>query len=122
MRIPDSVSHKIFQYLQLHNTSMLLEGDIFTGRVISVDSDFLLMQLLDGREISAQIKSDAVYNAGDMLKLKVVDRQQGKLIATELEHNPAQNIKNPENIQTRKCRQSCGHFKIIEFAGQQSEY
>ena len=98
MRIPDSVSHKIFQYLQLHNTSMLLEGDIFTGRVISVDSDFLLMQLLDGREISAQIKSDAVYNAGDMLKLKVVDRQQGKLIATELEHNPAQNIKNPENI------------------------
>jgi len=98
LRIPDSVSHKIFQYLQLHNTSMLLEGDIFTGRVISVDSDFLLMQLLDGREISAQIKSDAVYNAGDMLKLKVVDRQQGKLIATELEHNPAQNIKNPENI------------------------
>lgn len=98
MKIPDSVSQKIFQYLQAQNTNMLLEGDVFTGRVISVDGDFLLMQLFDGREISAQINSDATYNTGDILKLKVIDRQQGRLITTEIEHNAVQENSTTEKV------------------------
>lgn len=77
---------------------MLLEGDVFTGRVISVDGDFLLMQLFDGREISAQINSDATYNTGDILKLKVIDRQQGRLITTEIEHNAVQENSTTEKV------------------------
>lgn len=90
MKIPDSVSHKIFQYLQAQNTNRLMEGDVFTGRVIAVDGDFLLMQLFDGREISAQVNS-GTYNPGDILKLKVIDMQQGRLMTTKVEHYPAQN-------------------------------
>ena len=98
MRIPDSVSQVILQYLQAQSANMPLEGEVFTGRIISVDGDFLLMQLFDGREITAQVKADVTYNPGDILKLKVIDRQQGKLIVQETERSPAQNDSGIENI------------------------
>jgi len=91
LKIPDSVSNAILQYLQTQNLGRLLEGDILTGRVISVDMDLLLMQLLDGSKISAQISPGTSYNPGDILKLKVIDIQQGKVITTEVEHYPVQN-------------------------------
>jgi|GEM_PF-1106617 len=90
LKIPDSLSNAMFQYLQSQYMS-LLEGDVFTGRVLSVDGSFLLMQLLDGSKISAQVNQGTTYNPGDILKLKVTDIQQGKVITTEVEHFPLHN-------------------------------
>lgn len=94
MRIPDSVLYKIIQNTDIHNLlGRLLEGEIFEGRVVSVDGNFLLMQLLDGSRITAQVESGAKYNPGDIIKLKVVDRQQGRLIAVEDGHSPVKDSK-----------------------------
>lgn len=115
MNIPDSVSPKIFQYLSVHNTR-LAEGDVFAGRVLAVDGNLLLMQLFDGREISARIDTDAKYNPGDLLKLKVVDQQQGKLIAKEMEHFPVKNdaaFEDAGNSKNISDTQSTGNLKDI---------
>jgi len=105
LRIPDSVLYKIIQNTDIHNLlGRLLEGEIFEGRVVSVDGNFLLMQLLDGSRITAQVESGAKYNPGDIIKLKVVDRQQGRLIAVEDGHSPVKDSK-PFTGET-------GHFSV----------
>lgn len=104
MKISDSASQIVFKYLSAQNTNSLSVGDIFTGRILSVNSGYLLMQLSDGSEISAQVKSDVLYNAGDILKLKVIDKQQQSLIVTEIEQHSVptklleENRNNPINI------------------------
>jgi len=91
LRIPDSILYKIFQHTDVQNLlDRLLIGEMFEGRVISVDGNFLIMQLLDGSRITAQVESGTNYNPGDIVRLKIDDRQQGKVIATEIEHYPVQ--------------------------------
>lgn len=92
MRIPDSVFYKIFQYTDIQNLlDGLSVGEMFEGRVLSVSGDFLCMELLDGSRITAQVESGEKYNAGDIIKLKVVEKHAGKLVAAEAEHYRAEN-------------------------------
>ena len=86
MRISDVASQKILQY-QSQNQNTLSLGDIFTGRILAAKSGYLLMQLMDGSEIYAQVKLDDTYNAGDVLKLKVIDRQQNGSVMTQVEEH-----------------------------------
>lgn len=92
LRIPDLVFQNMLQNTDLQNLlSRLVAGEIFEGRVIAVDGNFLLMQLLDGSKITAQVDSGVKYNPGDLIKLKVIERQQGRLTAAEVEHYPVNN-------------------------------
>jgi hypothetical protein len=86
LRISDVASQKILQY-QSQNQNTLSLGDIFTGRILAAKSGYLLMQLMDGSEIYAQVKLDDTYNAGDVLKLKVIDRQQNGSVMTQVEEH-----------------------------------
>ncbi|HZK27864.1 MAG TPA: flagellar hook-length control protein FliK [Thermoclostridium sp.] len=104
MKIFDVASQRIPQYQSLENQNTLSLGEIFTGRILSAKNGFLLMQLSDGSEIYAQVKADDTYNAGDILRLKVIEMQQNGSVITQVqEHIPndrvaAQTPGNPESI------------------------
>jgi hypothetical protein len=90
MKIPITLQQSI-QQLSRYTAKILSAGDVFAGRVLSVADSFLLIQLADGTEISAHVKSDRHYAVGDVLKLEVIEENRGQLFVRELEHAPANN-------------------------------
>ncbi len=93
-----SGAQQILQLLTQYARNITV-GDTITGRILSVENGLLLLQLLDGSHLSAQIQSEDKYSAGDVLKLEVMDKKDGQVFVRELEHTVVRSApKNPTEV------------------------
>jgi hypothetical protein len=84
MKISEAVSQQFLQLLSGFSKDGLSVGDRFTGRILAITDGVLLMQLSDGSQIHAQVKSGAEYSSGDILKLEAVAVQDDRLLVREV--------------------------------------
>lgn len=85
MKISEAAPQELLQLLSLY-TNNIKVGDKITARVIAIESGILMLQLPDGGNINASVKTDAKYNLGDILKLEVTGTKKGQVYVKELEH------------------------------------
>ncbi len=84
MKISETVSQQLLRLLSpQYSGGALSVGDTFTARIISVENGLLLMQLADGGKMSAQVKTDAQYSVGNLLRLEVIEEKEGQLYVRE---------------------------------------
>jgi hypothetical protein len=85
MKISEAAPQELLQLLSLY-TNNIKVGDKITARVIAIESGILMLQLPDGGNINASVKTDTKYNLGDILKLEVTGTKKGQVYVKELEH------------------------------------
>ena len=99
MKISEAASQQFLTLLSMATKNSLSVGDTFVGRILSVENSLVWIQLLDGSKISAQVKSDTQYSAGDVLKLEVVEQTQGQILVKETEFSPATTLQTQDELQ-----------------------
>lgn len=89
MKISDTASQYPLKFLSQLMKEPLSPGDRFSGRILAMENGLLLLQLTDGSKISAQVKSDAAYAAGDTIYLEVIEQSNNQLIVRDLQDGQA---------------------------------
>jgi hypothetical protein len=82
MKITDS--QQILQLLTQYAREALSVGDRFTGRILAITDGLLMLQLPDGSKVNAEVKSGAEYSPGQVLRLEVVEENNGRLFVKEM--------------------------------------
>lgn len=77
MKISEAAPQELLQLLSLY-TNNIKVGDKITARVIAIESGILMLQLPDGGNINASVKTDTKYNLGDILKLEVTGTKKAR--------------------------------------------
>jgi hypothetical protein len=85
MKITDS--QQILQLFMQYARESLSVGDRFTGRVLAITDGLLTLQLPDGSKVNAEVKSGEEYSPGQVIRLEVVEVNDGRLIAKEVAVN-----------------------------------
>ncbi|MBP7175774.1 MAG: hypothetical protein KBA53_06105 [Thermoclostridium sp.] len=83
-------SQQILQLFTQYAKEALTVGDRFTGRILSLADGLLTLQLPDGSKVNAEVKSGAEYSQGQVLRLEVVEENEGRLFVKEVVTNQAQ--------------------------------
>ena len=93
MKITDS--QQILQLFTQYAKEALTVGDRFTGRILAITDGLLALQLPDGSKVNAEVKSGVEYSPGQVLRLEVVDENEGRLFVKEVAANQIQPKDNP---------------------------
>lgn len=88
MKITDS--QQILQLLTQYAKEALSVGDRFTGRILAITDALLMLQLPDGSKVSAEVKPGSEYSQGQVLRLEVVEQNEGRLFVKEVAANQVQ--------------------------------
>lgn len=97
MKVSGDAALKVSQAMSYAKKGEISVGDIFTGRVLSVEDGLLFLLLADGSKISARVMTDANYSEGDVLKLEVIEETQGQLIVRQTD-NKGEIFQSQNNI------------------------
>ena len=93
MKITDS--QQILQLFTQYAKEALMVGEHFTGRILAITDGLLALQLPDGSKVNAEVKSGVEYSPGQVLRLEVVEENEGRLFVKEVAVNQIQPKDNP---------------------------